>query len=177
MHITMPDGTTPLIGDDDGGRMLPVTTSDPDDFRGSLAVGASLFDRGEYRFVAGGPSEEVFWLLGPDRIAKYHHLKQTEPTTSSVAFPDGGYCVMREGWEDTDNCLVVDCGEVGSLAGGHGHAEFMGPHRFSGRRHADGVGPQRLQRSDLRRGFVDRSGHRIDLAEVLTERSRIGRRR
>ena len=37
MHITMPDGTTPLIGDDDGGRMLPLTTADPDDFRGSLA--------------------------------------------------------------------------------------------------------------------------------------------
>ena len=32
MHMTMPDGTTPLIGDDDGGRMLPLTHTTPDDF-------------------------------------------------------------------------------------------------------------------------------------------------
>ena len=45
MHITMPNGRTPLIGDDDGGRMLPLTSSAPDDFRGSLAVGALALGR------------------------------------------------------------------------------------------------------------------------------------
>ena len=33
--------------------------------------------------------------------------------------------LMRDGWDDTDNCLVVDCGEVGSLAGAHGHADAL----------------------------------------------------
>ena len=125
MYITMPDGTTPLIGDDDGGRMLPVTTSDPDDFRGPLAAAAALFDRGDYKFVAGRPSEEMFWLLGREGIAKYDKIKETEPAAASIDFPNGGYCIMRDGWDDTDNCLVVDCGEVGSLAGAHGHADAL----------------------------------------------------
>ena len=32
---------------------------------------------------------------------------------------------MRDGWDDTDNCMIVDCGAVGSLAGGHGHADAL----------------------------------------------------
>jgi hypothetical protein len=125
MHLTMPDGTTPLIGDDDGGRMLPITTADPDDFRGSLAVAAVLFDRGDLKHVAGDAGEELFWLLGTKGLVKYETLETSEPQVTSVAFPDGGYIVMRDGWEDTDNCLVVDCGAVGSLAGGHGHADAL----------------------------------------------------
>jgi hypothetical protein len=125
VYVTMPDGTTPLIGDDDGGRVLPLTTADPDDFRGSLAVAATLFDRGDYKFVAGRPSEELFWLLGPDGVTKYYEMAAAEPETTSKEFPNGGYCIMRDGWEDTDNCLVVDCGEVGLLAGGHGHADAL----------------------------------------------------
>lgn len=125
MHITMPDGTTPLIGDDDGGRVLPLTTAEPDDFRGSLAVAGALLDRPDYKFVAGRPSQELFWLLGPAGVAKYDDMTATEPAAASKEFRDGGYYVMRDGWEDTDNCLVIDCGEVGSLAGGHGHADAL----------------------------------------------------
>lgn len=125
MHMTMPDGTTPLIGDDDGGRMLPLTTAQPDDFRGSLSVGALLFNRGDYKFVAGAPGQEIFWLLGVDGLKVYDALRKAEPHRTSLDFSAGGYCVMRDGWEDTDNCLVVDCGEVGSLAGAHGHADTL----------------------------------------------------
>ena len=32
---------------------------------------------------------------------------------------------MRDGWSETDNFLLVDCGELGSLAGGHGHADAL----------------------------------------------------
>jgi hypothetical protein len=125
MHLTMPDGTTPLIGDDDGGRMLPLTISRPDDLRGSLSAAAVLFARGDYKYVAGDPGQEILWLLGSNGVVEYNHLAGSEPPATSIDFPDGGYCVMRDGWEDTDNCLVVDCGEVGSLAGGHGHADAL----------------------------------------------------
>ena len=32
---------------------------------------------------------------------------------------------MRDGWAETDNFLLVDCGEVGALSGGHGHADAL----------------------------------------------------
>ncbi len=53
MQITQPDGRTPIIGDDDGGRMLPLTNAEPDDFRGSLGVAAAVFGQPGYRFDSG----------------------------------------------------------------------------------------------------------------------------
>jgi hypothetical protein len=125
MTIMEPDGSTPIIGDDDGGRMLPLTGTDSDDFRGSVAVGAMIFRNSEQKFMAGSASEEIFWLMGPDGIEAYDSLPPLEPQRTSEDFPDGGYSVMRDGWSDTDNYLMVDCGEVGSLTGGHGHADAL----------------------------------------------------
>ncbi len=124
-HITLPDGRTPLIGDDDGGRMLPLTGDEPDDFRGSLALGAAMFGRGDFKYVAGDARKEVFWLLGEEGIQKYESIEELQPTNASEDFDEGGYCVMRDGYDVTDNYLIVDCGEVGSLSGGHGHADAL----------------------------------------------------
>ena len=125
MQITMPDGRTPLIGDDDGGRVLPLTTAESDDFRGTLALGAIIFERADQKRVAGRVSQEIFWLLGPDGIDAHNLLGESKPEIESVNFADGGYAVMRDGWEDTDNYMLIDCGEVGALAGGHGHADTL----------------------------------------------------
>lgn len=124
-QITLPDGTTPIIGDDDGGRVLPLTAAAADDFRGSLGLGALIFDRSDYKSVAGGAGEEVFWLAGTKGLRRYDAIKAAEPAAATMDFPDGGYSVMRDGWSDTDNFLIVDCGEVGSLSGGHGHADAL----------------------------------------------------
>lgn len=125
MQITLPDGTTPLVGDDDGGRLLPLTTSASDDFRGSLALGALIFERGDMKTVAGKPSEEVFWLLGPSGVASYNALNASVPKLESTNFTDGGYSLMRDGWDETDNYMMIDCGELGSLSAGHGHADTL----------------------------------------------------
>jgi hypothetical protein len=125
MHVTMPDGRTPLIGDDDGGRLLPLTTAEPDDFRGTLAVGAVLFERPDLKAISAGASQEVFWLQGPGALEDLSALPYAQPEKVSANFPDGGYFVMRDGWNDTDNCLIVDCGELGALTGAHGHSDAL----------------------------------------------------
>ncbi len=125
MQVTLPDGRTPIIGDDDGGRVLPLTNAEPDDFRGTLALGAAVFGRGDLKYVAGEPSEEIFWLLGKDGVENYNAITVAEPRESSKEFADAGYCVMRDGFEQSDNYLIVDCGKVGSLSGGHGHADAL----------------------------------------------------
>ena len=84
-----------------------------------------IFDRGDHKFVSGSASEELFWLMGPDALTFYDAIPEIEPMVASTDFADGGYCVMRDGWNDTDNYLIVDCGAVGSLAGGHGHADAL----------------------------------------------------
>ena len=125
MHITRPDGTTPLIGDDDGGKMLPHSRTRCDDFRPTLAAGAVLFERGEYKFVAEHLSEEIVWLLGLEGVLSFETLKTEKPKQNSAAFKDGGYFVMRDGWEKTDNFMLIDGGDLGAMNGGHGHADAL----------------------------------------------------
>ncbi|MGI9056363.1 MAG: alginate lyase family protein [Pyrinomonadaceae bacterium] len=125
MHITRPDGTTPLIGDDDGGKILPHSRTRSDDFRTTLTTGAVLFERGDYKFVAEHLSEEMIWLLGLEGVLSFETLRALKPEQNSAAFKDGGYFVMRDGWEKTDNFLLVDAGFLGSMNGGHGHADAL----------------------------------------------------
>lgn len=124
-NVTFPDGSTPIIGDDDGGRSLPLSAAETSDFRGCLATAAVLFDRGDYKWVAREAAEETLWLLGEDGIDAFDRLHAVRPRRTSRAFGEGGYFVMRDGWEPTDNMLVVDCGEVGALSGGHGHSDAL----------------------------------------------------
>src|SRR5262249_10905990 len=41
MWITRPDGTSPLFGDDDGGRLIKLTARTANDFRDTLAIGSA----------------------------------------------------------------------------------------------------------------------------------------
>lgn len=125
MYVTRPDGTTPLIGDDDGGRLLPLSHRKPNDFRATLATGAALFERGDYKFVAREISEETLWLLGGKGAQVFEILPAHKPFTNSKAFEAGGYFVMRDGWEATDNYLLIDAGEMGAMTGGHSHADTL----------------------------------------------------
>lgn len=125
MYITRPDGTTPLIGDDDGGRSLPLSDGEPDNFRHVLATGAVLFERGDYKFAAKKATEETLWLLGLKGVEAFESLEEFKPKQSSRVFADGGYFVMRDGWAETDNYLLVDGGNLGAMSGGHSHADTL----------------------------------------------------
>jgi hypothetical protein len=125
MYITRPDGTTPFFGDDDGGRLVMLDARAPNDFRPSLATGAALFARGDYKFVAGNAAEELLWLLGGEGLQDYDQLAAREPGELSKAFPDGGYFVMRDSWTANSNYLLFDCGPHGALNCGHAHADAL----------------------------------------------------
>lgn len=126
MYATRPDGTTPLIGDDDGGQMLPRGgAAAVNDFRGALSNGALLFNRGDYKFAAQKLSEESFWLLGAETARKFEQIEAREPRETSKYFPHGGYFVMRDGWTPNANFLLIDGGKHGALSGGHAHADAL----------------------------------------------------
>jgi hypothetical protein len=126
MHITLPDGTTPLFGDDDGGRLAWLDERPADDFRATLATGAALFKRADYKFVAAATAtEETLWLAGARGLSEFDELAAVPPAEGSRAFNDGGYYVMRDGWTAESNCLLIDCGPHGSLNGAHAHADAL----------------------------------------------------
>src|SRR5439155_25503326 len=66
-------------------------------------------------------------LLGTSGLSTFQALRLAPPVTDpSRLFREGGYCVMRSGWEDTAHQLIFDAGPLGCpLSGGHGHADLL----------------------------------------------------
>ena len=57
LYITRPDGSSPLFGDDDGGKLVMLDERPLDDFRSALATAAVLFERDDYKYVAEEATE------------------------------------------------------------------------------------------------------------------------
>ena len=134
MWIKRPDGTWPLIGDEDSGRLISFDPSrnwvggaaQANDFRDTLAIGAAIFKRGDWKYVAGVAPVEMLWLLGPEAVACYDNLKAEAPPEISRAFEPSGYFVIRDGWERDSGFVLIDCGPHGAAVGcGHAHADAL----------------------------------------------------
>ena len=126
LHTTGPDGRVPQIGDDDDGRAL-ILSGYPDwprhDHRYLLAIGAVLFERGDFKSASlpsssnvpgaeenGGPTnvgcpEEVFWLLGGEGVEQFDALPKESSPIHSRGFPNAGIYVVRS--EDNRDYALV----------------------------------------------------------------------
>jgi len=99
-HVHKPDGVIPSLSDGDSRGFLDL-----------LAIGAELFDREDFRYVATGGREG------------------TPPDRTLAHFPDSGYTVVRDHWGTGGRrygdaqYLVFDCGPLG--AGNHGHFDCL----------------------------------------------------
>jgi len=123
--VQRPDGTTPAIGDADGGRLLPVTERAPDDSRGTCALAAAIFGRPDFAWAAGGSAPELFWLLGSEGLRRFEALRPAPPSAASRLFPSA-CAVMRSGWTPEAHQLIADAGPLGCPASsGHGHADLL----------------------------------------------------
>jgi hypothetical protein len=105
-----PSGTVPQWGDNDDGRILPLSgyaSHRPHDHRHLLAIGG-----------AGPRDVEAIWLLG-DAI----ETPSTAPAeVSSRRFEDAALYVLRS----DDLHLTVPCGAVGTRGlGNHGHNDVL----------------------------------------------------
>ncbi|MFN0111090.1 MAG: alginate lyase family protein [Blastocatellia bacterium] len=125
MWITRPDGSTSLVGDDDGGRLVMLGTRRANDLRDTLATGAAIVGRSDWKFVAGEAAVETLWLLGPKGLAQFDEIKAELPAKLTQSFGESGYVVMRDGWLSESGYLLMDCGPHGSLGCGHAHADAL----------------------------------------------------
>jgi hypothetical protein len=123
--ISRPDGTMPLIGDDDGGRLLFLDERTAHDSRTPLALGAVLLDRADLAQAGTPPSTELVWLLGPWAVDAFDRMQGSPPASRRAAFPHGGTYVMRSGWNETASVMTIDAGPHGFLNGGHAHADAL----------------------------------------------------
>ena len=121
LWVRNPDGSMPMIGDADGGWLLPLTPRAPDDLRGVFSTAAAWFGRSDYAWAAGGnPAPETLWLLGRRGLEAFQALEASPPARNpSRAFVKGGHAVMRTGWASDAHHLILNVGPIGGC--GHGH--------------------------------------------------------
>lgn len=123
--LTRPDGSATLYGDDDGGRLLMLGTRQAGDFRDTLATGAALFQRSEWKYVAREAAVETLWLLGAPGLKAFDDLTAQPPAAGAKAFAESGFYVLRDGWERASSYLFIDCGLHGVMNGGHAHSDAL----------------------------------------------------
>ncbi len=114
-----PDGTIPLVGDADDGRLFRMRRDeDINDLRHILAVGAVRYDDPVLRDAAGGFRQDALWLWGGEGFERFRLIKATAPASLSQAFPQGGFYVLRSAGAQ----VFFDAGDIGMEGhGGHGH--------------------------------------------------------
>jgi len=128
-----PDGRAPLIGDTDGGQVMPIVKRSADDHAYTLALGAAIFGEANFKvkeqavelvgikMPAASLPEELVWILGEAGVLDYQSLPDGD-TKKSAGFPDAGTFVLR----DDDSYLLFNAGEVGlNGRGSHRHNDAL----------------------------------------------------
>lgn len=93
--ILRPDGLAPLIGDTDGGQVLPIVSRNANDRASLLALGAAIFKDAEFKATKLRTPPELLWLLGEEGLRNYEQLASSSCEVSSQGFPDAGTYVLR----------------------------------------------------------------------------------
>ena len=118
-----PDGFAPLVGDADGGQVLPLVKRNADDHGYLLALGAIFFDAPQLKsFDRAEISPEAFWLTGTKGVETYRNIAAPEGAPESRAFAQTGAYIMRR-----DDLYLYfnaqDCGLGGR--GSHAHNDKL----------------------------------------------------
>ena len=122
-------GPPTMFGDCDDGYVLDLG-GEKDDLNGLLSIGAVLFNRADFKELAGSYSEPTFWLLGPSGHETFDAIQagSNQGSLISKAFPESGYYLLQCGQKGSGNEISVlfDCGELGYKSiSAHGHADAL----------------------------------------------------
>ncbi len=118
--VRHPDGRSPVIGDQDSGRVLPAGFDRPPTHDHMLWIGAAVF--GAPAPLSGEPSAEVLLTLGLGAWKQLGLRPKATAMPLQNSFPDAGVYVLRG--EGTH--LVARCGGVGTRGlGGHAHNDLF----------------------------------------------------
>ena len=117
-----PDGAAPLLGDSDGGRVLPIYHRSGNDHGYLLSIGAVIFNDPQLKSDKRPAAPELYWLLGDKAFRDYEGLAAEIRGDSSQQFADAGVCVLREG----DDYLLLNASGAGlNGRGSHGHNDAL----------------------------------------------------
>jgi Heparinase II/III-like protein/Heparinase II/III N-terminus len=116
-------GPPPRFGDDDGGRVFDPRRNRSEHLLDPLSTGAILFQRGDFKAVAGELREETLWLLGIEGVCQWDALETVPSEEAAVALKEAGIYLLTGRTSQTQ--LVIHAGPHGAQSGGHRHADAL----------------------------------------------------
>jgi hypothetical protein len=122
--LTSAAGRMPLLGDDDGGLLLPLDHRSPDDVRALLLAGAAALERPDLAPADASPSF-AYWLCGIEKTDLVRTAPARVPASLDVYFARGGLAILRDRWDRSAAVGVIDAGPHGALSYGHSHADAL----------------------------------------------------
>lgn len=129
IFVMTPGGDLPLLGDSDEARGVCLSRQD-NRVREALAVGAVLFQRSDFKYVARKFEEGAFWLMGKAGLHAFEALSSEPPRSTSLGFTQAGQYVLRSDWTTESDYALFRCGEFG-LGGedhcAHAHCDLLSP--------------------------------------------------
>jgi hypothetical protein len=125
--ITSADARLPLIGDDDGGQLLPLDQRAPEHAAGVLLAGATALGRPELVPAGQVLPAMSYAVCGVTRTNDMlsRATPAQVPRWRDRYFPDGGVAVLRDDWTRESAVSVIDAGPHGVLNCGHAHADAL----------------------------------------------------
>lgn len=117
-----PDGQAPLLGDTDGGQVLPLVQRAADDHGYLLPLGAVVFKDASLKLPQQKCPEELLWILGEEAVVAFQSLPVSDESSSSKLFANAAVSVLRK----DDLYLVFNASGVGANGrGSHGHNDAL----------------------------------------------------
>jgi hypothetical protein len=126
-YYTKPDGTAPMIGDDDDGRFLPFIKRPFNDHRYLLCIATIKHKKPLLKKYAQDYFCDSFFILGKRSKFDFASIPDTKKTLSSKSFPDAGFLVIRhkEHYMFINNSGAAMYPDLAKTAGGHTHADML----------------------------------------------------
>lgn len=125
MYTIKPDGTSPIIGDQDNGRLLPFGVEEINSFRYLLSLGALLFGRTDFKKHGDNYNIYCAMLAGEEAFGNWHTIPDLYSSLKSKSFSDSGIYIMR----DNDNYLLFNATGKGLYpelgTGTHTHSDLF----------------------------------------------------
>jgi hypothetical protein len=122
-----PDGTWPVIGDEDSGDTLLLAPNDPQDQGPVLALGAGVFGEPSWLPLTTDVHRACAWWLLTD--AQWRAVAEVTTAKRPTTVPNGaltasGYFVGRDDEDDDAWWCLVDAGPHGGERTGHAHTDL-----------------------------------------------------
>ncbi|MCP4130808.1 MAG: hypothetical protein GY754_07485 [bacterium] len=134
-NLCKPDGSIPLLGDNDSGRACRLSEYAVRDRRAYAAIGAVLYERSDLKKSAGRFYEEAFWLLGEEGIKRFRKMPETEPVNLSHVYESAGIAIFKDSPDQTATYIVFRGGPTKLRKGvsfAHNHADSLSFELYSG---------------------------------------------